>query len=256
LSLDPHVAVYVERSGATDVANLDAFVKGVKELGLWENMVCWPLRSSQNSGTNTAYSLGGLGTFNGTLVNGPTWGADGINMDSAGSEIIEWTTSPLSDFTTGHAMLGVFLPSGPVPTSTTTTDQIRISQGASTVMQYGSSGTGGTSNGLAQYRVETGRLISQFFIQANLKDQYCFYEYDPLPSVRVFSNGGIAAHNILTAGTFSYDSALAMTMGPTADATNTTAFWAIFKNGVSILSASSQLRDLYKQTLGTGLGLP
>ena len=171
-AIDTDTQAFITTSGATDVEALDQFVKGVKNLGLWDSMVAWPLRSSQNAGTGTtAYSLGGLGPFNGTLINGPTWGGDGINMDSAGSEIIEWATSPLSDFTNGHAMLGVFLPSGPVPTSATSTDQIQILQGESIVMQYGSSGTGSTFNGLAQYRVEAGRLISEFFNQDNLKDQ-------------------------------------------------------------------------------------
>jgi len=56
------------------------FVRGIKGLGLWNSMVCWPLRSSQNAGGGTtAFSLGGLGQFNGTLVNAPTWGSDGIN---------------------------------------------------------------------------------------------------------------------------------------------------------------------------------
>lgn len=63
------------------------FVKGVKNLGLWNNFVCWPLRSSQNAGTGTtAFSLGGLGTFNGTLVNGPTWGVGGITTTAASSQ--------------------------------------------------------------------------------------------------------------------------------------------------------------------------
>lgn len=81
--LDPDAADFCRRSGATDRAAINAYVRGVKDLGLWANMVCWPLRSAQNSGgadpTNTTvYSLGGLGTFNGTRVNGPAWGADGI----------------------------------------------------------------------------------------------------------------------------------------------------------------------------------
>jgi hypothetical protein len=51
-------------------------------------MVCWPLRSSQNAGTgSTAYSLGGLGTYNGTLINGPTWGEDGLNFNAASARI-------------------------------------------------------------------------------------------------------------------------------------------------------------------------
>ena len=63
------------------------FVRGMKTLGLWQNMVSWPMRSYQNAGTTTAYSLGGLGTFNGTLENGPTWGADGMTFDGTNDYI-------------------------------------------------------------------------------------------------------------------------------------------------------------------------
>ena len=79
---DADATAFAAASGATDVSNLSAFVKGVKELGLWSNMVCWPLRSTQNAGTGTtAFSLGGLGTYNGTLVNGPTWTDSGVTTD-------------------------------------------------------------------------------------------------------------------------------------------------------------------------------
>jgi hypothetical protein len=71
------------------------FVKGVKALGLWNNFVCWPLRSSQNAGTGTtAFSLGGLGTFNGTLVNGPTWGANGVSFLRASTQAITTPALP------------------------------------------------------------------------------------------------------------------------------------------------------------------
>ena len=64
------------------------FAQGINQLGLWNSMVCWPLRSSQNAGTGTtAYSLGGLGTFNGTLVGGPSWGTDGITYDGVNDVI-------------------------------------------------------------------------------------------------------------------------------------------------------------------------
>jgi hypothetical protein len=99
-SVDPDVAAYVATSGATDVAAVSAFVKGVKDLGLWNNMVCWPLRSTQNAGTGTtAYSLGGLGTFNGTLVNGPTWGSDGAVFDAGNKHI----SLPNNAFGVGNA---------------------------------------------------------------------------------------------------------------------------------------------------------
>ena len=56
---------------------LNQFVISIKKIGLWHNMVCWPLRLSQNSESGTTiYSLGGLGTFNGTLVNSPTRASD------------------------------------------------------------------------------------------------------------------------------------------------------------------------------------
>ena len=83
-SFDADARAFINASGATDRAAINHFVKGVKRLGLYSSMVCWPLRSSQNAGTGTtAYSLGGLGTYNGTLVNGPTWGADGINRNAS-----------------------------------------------------------------------------------------------------------------------------------------------------------------------------
>jgi hypothetical protein len=82
---DTDASAYFTTAGVTNTAGrqqISRFVTGVKDLGLWSSMVCWPLRSSQNAGTGTtAYSLGGLGTFNGTLVNGPTWGTDGVVFD-------------------------------------------------------------------------------------------------------------------------------------------------------------------------------
>jgi len=82
---DADAAAYFDRAGVTDAtakAQINAFVKGVKDLGLYNNMVCWPLRSAQNKGSGTtAYSFGGLGTYDGTLTNGPTWGASGITFD-------------------------------------------------------------------------------------------------------------------------------------------------------------------------------
>lgn len=87
-SFDSDARAYINAIGATDRAAINHFVKGVKRLGLWSSMVCWPLRSSQNAGTgSTAYSLGGLGTYNGTLVNGPTWGADGVNFNGTSTYI-------------------------------------------------------------------------------------------------------------------------------------------------------------------------
>jgi len=88
---DADAAAYFERAGVTDATakgQINAFVKGIKDLGLYNSMVSWPLRSTQNAGTGTtAYSLGGLATFNGTLTNGPTWGAEGVVFDGVNDRI-------------------------------------------------------------------------------------------------------------------------------------------------------------------------
>jgi len=83
---DGDAAAYFDRAGVTDAtakSQINAFVVGIKDLGLYNDMVSWPLRSAQNAGTGTtAYSLGGLGTFNGTFAGAtlPTWDADGVNF--------------------------------------------------------------------------------------------------------------------------------------------------------------------------------
>jgi hypothetical protein len=76
-------------TATTPRQQLRDFAAGVNDLGLWNSMVCWPLRSTQNAGTGTtAYSLGGLGTFNGALTNGPTWGVDGLGFVAASSHYV------------------------------------------------------------------------------------------------------------------------------------------------------------------------
>jgi hypothetical protein len=89
---DADAVAYFVRAGVTDATakgQINAFVKGVKALGLWSSIISWPLRSSQNAGTGTtAYSLGGAGTFNGTLTNGPTWSANGVVFDGVNDFIM------------------------------------------------------------------------------------------------------------------------------------------------------------------------
>lgn len=74
---------------------LNQFVISIKKMNLWANMICWPLRSNQNAGTGIiAYSLGGLGTYNGTLTNGPTWGINGITLDGVNDHISTLYSAP------------------------------------------------------------------------------------------------------------------------------------------------------------------
>ena len=68
---------------SSDIADLDNFIKGTKQLGIWQSMICWPLRSQHNLGSgSTVLSLGGLGNITGTLVNSPSWGSNGLTFSA------------------------------------------------------------------------------------------------------------------------------------------------------------------------------
>lgn len=76
------------------------FSAGVNDLGLWNSMVCWPLRSSQNyAGSTDVFSLGGLGSFKGTMVGGPTYETDGMDFDGSDDRI----SLPDGSFGTGNS---------------------------------------------------------------------------------------------------------------------------------------------------------
>jgi hypothetical protein len=79
---------YGKELAPADVADIDNFVKGLKQLNLWGQTLCWPMRSIHNIGSgSTLLSLGGLGQYDGTLVNGPTWGVNGITYDGSNDSI-------------------------------------------------------------------------------------------------------------------------------------------------------------------------
>ena len=115
-SFDPDALRYFTTAGVTDAtgrSQINTFVRGIKSLGLYNNMVAWPLRSTQNAGTGvTAYSLGGLGSYNGTLTNSPTWGTSGIAFNGT-TQYIPTT------FTTGLAAFTVFSIATPTTTLAT-----------------------------------------------------------------------------------------------------------------------------------------
>jgi hypothetical protein len=73
---------YLTRAGVTNPlgrCEVLWFTRGMKALGLWQNTVAWAMRNYQNAGIgSTVYSMGGLGIFNGTAQNSPTWDISGL----------------------------------------------------------------------------------------------------------------------------------------------------------------------------------
>ena len=97
------------------------FVRGMKTLGLWQNMVSWPMRSYQNAGTgSTVYSLGGLGVYDGSMVNSPTWGANGVNfIPSSYINAVNYPNYPYTgEGGFGLSIFSVVNPLGWLPNST------------------------------------------------------------------------------------------------------------------------------------------
>jgi len=247
-SYDPDALAYVQASGATDIDNINTFVVGIKALGLWNNMVCWPLRSSQNAGTgSTAYSLGGLGAYNGTLVNGPTWGADGVTFASASSQRINAplaSPSPITD----KSIVAIFNPTtvdqwtgiaGFMPTPAYTDVSIaRNSTGNFGLALAGSSGNGAVATQTAPTATST-----------------YLHGYHSGRNVTVVKNG-----TSTTTGTFTIDprAATSFRIGTveTGFSFNGLISFAAMISAASAGTQSAALYALYKSTLGQGLGLP
>ena len=247
-SYDPDALAYVQASGATDIDNINTFVVGVKALGLWNSMVCWPLRSAQNAGTGTtAYSLGGLGTYNGTLVNGPIWGADGVTFAAASSQQITASLSSPSPIT-DKSIIAIFNPTTvnqwtgiagfmPVP-AYTDVSIARNSTGNFGLALAGSAGNGAVAT-------QTAPTATSTYLHA----------YHSARNVTVVKNG-----TSTTTGTFTIDPRTASNFGiGTVEAGfpfNGLVSFATLISGSSAGTQAAALYDLYKSTLGQGLGLP
>ena len=109
---------YIQTAQITDpfaMGQIKQFILGAKTLGIWQNIVCWPLISTQNRGTGTTvYSFGGLAgdtnSLSGSLIGGPSWNTGGINFSQSPS--YQWMTSSIlqqltAAGTTTFGLLGV-----------------------------------------------------------------------------------------------------------------------------------------------------
>jgi hypothetical protein len=113
---------YGRELNPSDVADIDNFIKGLKQFNLLQNIIVYPFRSQYNLGSGAnILSFGGIGKFDGLMINGPTWGLSGINFTAASSQYIRipnFLNNPVisgfsmiclhqPDFTTiGRALLG------------------------------------------------------------------------------------------------------------------------------------------------------
>jgi hypothetical protein len=237
---------------AFSVLDIDDFVTGCKDLGVWNNMVCWPLRSTQNTGTNTAFSLGGLGTYDGTLVNGPTWGVDGMLLSSTTkitTTLAGWGPAPQSMFAvaktnsdsfTQTIVVGgnvdynarVFGIRAPLGQKTRGISSARVFQGSCIF----SSDTNLPLNSFAgfSHSQDTGTSGDIFVNGQQQPSDYLFNWNDGIPG---------SSTNIIDM--------------PFPPITSTTYIsFSMFFPNMSLTGNHVNVYNLYKATLGKGLGLP
>lgn len=78
---------YGRELAPADVNDIDNFVKGLKQLNLWQNATIWMMRSIHNIGSGSnLLCFGGGPVLNMTLINSPTWSRDGLQCVRANDQ--------------------------------------------------------------------------------------------------------------------------------------------------------------------------
>lgn len=248
---DPDAVAYCQASGATDFQAINYFVKGIKALGLWSSMVCWPLRSSQNAGTgSTAYSLGGLGTYNGTLVNGPTWGADGITFAVASSQRISTNLSFVSYPLVAFAITKVT--SIPVTSSTSIIDS-DTGLNPNRNWALGFQNFGGNQNSAYAFSTSSNNgLTPTYTLSAN----FDAHIYKLNSSTHALAKNGVEIASATHGLTLNTSTTPKVFIGSRSDGARGFNGPIALAGLISGTVSDSVFNELLKSTLGQGLGLP
>ena len=250
---DADAVAYFDRAGVTDStakAQINGFVQGVKDLGLWSSMASWPLRSAQNAGTGTtAYSLGGLGIYDGTLTNGPTWGVDGITFASASSHIIDLSTSLAT------VQLNSLAFSVASISSTASFNRLfeiasdTVASRRNPFLVYEAFDTF-TEFQLPNSGVEQQEVVLNLTAQLNTFLSMCGSK--ETSTMRISINGVSQG----TSGSKTYNIGTGYDYARIGSSLNGTIAFAMLASSDFSSSQVLSLHTLYKNTIGTGLGLP
>jgi hypothetical protein len=231
------------------------FAQGIDRLGLWNSMVCWPLRSSQNaSTTQTAFSLGGGGTFNAALIGNPAWTSTGViatGQQAGGPYVSSTYAMPASPMSYYAAIM-----QNPTSIGTNTGFYSTLGVGLNGRQFYLST----TANtGIDRHLAFTGNWRVESASITVTPPGYNTYTSSKFASWRVpdSSTMFVSLNNSQTSGAITgWDSSSPVgVLNPVTSCPAPVAFSCIFNTFVSN-SLDSQISALYKQTLGLGLGLP
>lgn len=223
------------------------FIKGVKTLGLWNNFICWPLRSFQNSKTLlTARSLGGLGIYDATIANtsaGTAWRNDGLYMNASSAQTLTVGTLPFYLFNMGLVINRDALSTG---------GSIRFTQGGGRVPWLSADNLANIST--SQFGGSTG-LVAAGATNSFNEFAYVSGGQTSATTLSLFANGTFANSSslpvIATSGTQSNQ--LIATGGGLSGAHTYSII--VGTNLQSDAIATSDFFELYKSTLGQGLSM-
>lgn len=248
-SIDPDAQAYFTRAGLTSQAGKDqvnAFVIGAKQGGYWDLMDdAWLLRSTQNAGSGTTAFALKSNANNGTLVNTPTWGANGITFVSASSQVI--TT-------------GLTSSSGNVSVLSTSAHSINTSNPI--IAQDDS----GTTRRFAHFcNAVAPNMNAYVFNSAGFQQPITGYVVSAFRCLMMRCGTSMfRVHNFVdaeqvgTAGALDAGAGLVISIGATAAAAFADGTIANAMHFGSVLSDAqkSHLYDNVKATIGSGLSLP
>ena len=226
-----------------DINSVSDFVKGLKILNLWGNVVFWPLRANQNAGSGlTAYSLGGLGIYNGTLVNSPSWQANGITVTSTATitDGFGAPTFPVSLIVVGRRIAGTGSAQWEYASSTI------LRSFAKRMYVNNSAGIGISSAGYVMLVNNDALTLTDNFelvggiVPSATNSQAEFFVNTTKPA------------QTAGAATWGTGSASGATLRTTSDGQFQASFHAVFNISINV----PNFYNLYKSTLGKGLALP
>jgi hypothetical protein len=226
---------------ATPRKQIRDFAAGVNDLGLWNSMVCWPLRSTQNAGTGTtAYSLGGLGTYNGSLIDGPAWGVDGLT-NSATGRITTAYQSPAGS--QAHIFVGNSGAGGGEKAYGNTLTIVGSDWAGFVLRDNGFYFGDGVLRSVSRDLTSAGNFKMAAALANRPADAYTYLNT---------TQGSITVGNAMVASNLSLT---IMSVGAGQYFVGTAAFYATVVAGLTPAQYLS-FYTLYRATLGTGLGLP
>ena len=236
-----------------NLKQINKFVIGIKKLGLWNTMVCWPMRSVHNAGTGSIiYSLGGLGIHDGTLTDTIEWSNLGLKTFGtiAGRVVGTFRSSSSSNFPMTLFAVNIRNSNNYI-TGIDPLIQVGTSTNTLTLSRRGPNG-----NNADNYTIRNNSGLNISSPAITPFQWYTIYSSIDFNLANLSINKRLASYGQTTSAQtlLPTNSSFILSDSPSSGTGDSVQqFASIFLNTPT---NETSLHDLYKSTLGNGLGLP